>query len=647
MPDPTLSDPTLSDPTLSDPTLTAPAAVVGEGLLATAIEAAVGDTRDVLVVAADGWDTRRHPEVRQEARDRGVPWLPVRAELGRVVIGPVELPGAAGCVRCAESRRALARTHPAGHEAVLRRHGEALADRPSSWLTTLAADVVAALVAEEVTAWSRTRNALLYVDLNTLGVTTHRFLPDPLCPGCGGLPPDTAAPVVLASRPKPAPEVYRVRNVAAELDALTRTYVDGETGLIRSLSRGTEGGLVVAAARVGLRGGQVEGGYGRTRDYLSSELTAVLEAIERYGGGRPGGRRTTVRASYREIADQAVDPRTLGLHADDVYRQPGFRFRPFDPNTPYRWVWGHSFARQAPVLVPESYAYYRMHHADPAGPPFVYEISNGCALGSCLEEAILYGLLEVAERDAFLMTWYARMSVPRIDLGSARDRTVPLIAEAMSAGTGYRVMAFDTTLEQGVPCVWAMAVNPDDDGRPAVVCSAGSHLDPERAVENALSELGPILSDLVRRYPGQRDVAAAMAEDPAQVVVMSDHALLYGNPGAARRLDFLTGATATRRFDELPAGFRHDDLRADLEELVGRYLATGMDVVVVDQTAPEHRAGGFACVKVIVPGALPMTFGHAHRRTGLPRLSTVPHRLGHRAAPLRPGDVNPHPHPFP
>jgi ribosomal protein S12 methylthiotransferase accessory factor len=648
---------TETTPTETTPTEFTSTTVIGHGLLAESIDAAVdgapGGTGAVIVAAADGWDTRAYPEVRREARERGVPWLPVRAELGRVVVGPAELPGAPGCVRCAEFRRGLARRHPAGHDAVLRAHTDVLADRPSSWLTGLAADVVAALVAEEAARLAagepaRTRTAMLYVDLGTLGVEVHRFLPDPLCPDCGTPPADAPAPFEPVARPKPAPDVYRVRDVAAELDALVETYVDSESGLIRGIDRGSEGGLVVAAAHVGLRGGQVEGGYGRSRSYLTSRLTAVLEGIERYGGGRPGARRTAVRAAYTEVADHAVDPRTLGPHAEDVYRGPEFRFRPFDPATPYRWVWGYSFARRAPILVPEAYAYYRMHHADPASPPFAYEISNGCALGSCLEEAVLYGLLEVAERDAFLMTWYAGMSVPRIDLGSARDRTVPLIAEAMTAETGYRVMAFDTTVEQRVPCVWAMAVNPEDDGRPKVVCSAGSHLEPERAAENALSELGPILTDLIRRYPEQRDKAAAMAADSSAVTVMSDHALLYAAPEVFGRLDFLTGVTETRRFDAMSTGFGNQDLREDLRELVDRYLATGLDVVVVDQTTPEHEAGGFSCVKVVVPGTLPMTFGHANRRTdGLPRLLTVPHELGHRAGPLRPGDLNTDPHPFP
>ena len=85
-----------------------------------------------------------------------------------------------------------------------------------------------------------------------------------------------------------------------------------------------------------------------------------------------------------------------------------------------------------------------------------------------------------------------------------------------------------------------------------------------------------------------------------------------------------------------------------MTEVLRRLSSHGLDVVVVDQTTPEHRAGGLHCVKVIVPGTLPMTFGHANRRVhGLPRLFAVPALLGYRLQSLAPQDVNPHPHPFP
>ncbi|MBP2327942.1 thiazole/oxazole-forming peptide maturase SagD family component [Kibdelosporangium banguiense] len=133
-----------------------------------------------------------------------------------------------------------------------------------------------------------------------------------------------------------------------------------------------------------------------------------------------------------------------------------------------------------------------------------------------------------------------------------------------------------------------------------------------------------------------------MAADSTRVTVMSDHALLYAHPDTFSRLDFLTGSAKTRAFAaSAPSG--NPDLRADLTKLINRYLETGLDVIVVDQTTLEHRAGGFTCVKVLIPGTVPMTFGHANRRTAnLPRLHTVPPRLG-----SQPSGINPHPHPFP
>src|SRR5690606_28218089 len=152
--------------------------------------------------------------------------------------------------------------------------------------------------------------------------------------------------------------------------------------------------------------------------------------------------------------------------------------------------------------------------------------------------------------------------------------------------------------------------------------------------------------------PAEAQRAREMVEDPALVRTMQDHALLYADPAAAARLDFLLDSPATRAVAEIGrpdrGGFAVDDLRDNLLGAVSRFTEQGMDVVVVDQTTPEHRAGGFACVKVVVPGTLPMTFGHQYRRVdGLPRLYRVPHQLGYRRRPLTPDEVNPHPHPFP
>lgn len=280
-------------------------------------------------------------------------------------------------------------------------------------------------------------------------------------------------------------------------------------------------------------------------------------------------------------------------------------------------------------------------------------------LGSCLEEAILYGILEVAERDAFMLTWHARIPAAPIDLDIAGDREPAITAAAITQTTGYQVSLFDITAETGIPCVWAMATHPGlagggpppGPGDLALFCAAGSHLTPERAALSALVELGPQLADAVRRFPARSDDAAAYLGNPDGVRTIFDHAVAFGDPRAYERLSFLTQSRAQAlplaeagRERKWPASM---DLRDDLAEAVARFRSENMEVIVVNQTAPEHRAIGLHCVRVLIPGTLPLTYGHWRRRLGnLPRLLTVPHRLGHTKGPLSLADVNQLPHPF-
>jgi len=206
-----------------------------------------------LVLASDAWDTRAHTDAQTACAEAGIPWLPVFTRLGHAVIGPVTRPRVAGCATCADLRGTRARPQGAEVDAVWERNADAFVSRPSSWLTALGSHAVAALAVEEVrrlvdgSVPPRTDKAVLHLHLADITVTTHGLLPDPLCPACGSLPDDTAerAEITLWPRPKPAPDTYRLRSVAAERDELIRTYVDAETGLIRTVDVGDEAGVGV------------------------------------------------------------------------------------------------------------------------------------------------------------------------------------------------------------------------------------------------------------------------------------------------------------------------------------------------------------------------------------------------------------------
>jgi ribosomal protein S12 methylthiotransferase accessory factor len=72
----------------------------------------------------------------------------------------------------------------------------------------------------------------------------------------------------------------------------------------------------------------------------------------------------------------------------------------------------------------------------------------------------------------------------------------------------------------------------------------------------------------------------------------------------------------------------------------------GLDAIVVDVTLPEVLQAGLRVVRVIVPGLIPLTFGHRYAAKGGPRLYTVPVTLGYASRGLAEADLNPAPHPF-
>jgi ribosomal protein S12 methylthiotransferase accessory factor len=607
------------------------------GLLAEAI---AQRPPSMLVVACDGWDTGDWAA----AHDKGEPWVAVWTELERVVIGPLVQPGEHGCAWCVQKWRASAPQRDQWTAQL--REDERIAE-PSRWLSGFAADAVRELVHAGVA-----RNRCWYLDLRDLSLTRHTFLPDPLCPVCGDLPEDTAQRATLSPLPRPKPSLRATRTGELSESQLIELYVDAETGVVAPPTGLRDSLLPLAEAVLAEYTYRGEAGFGRGRDFLSCRTTAVAEALERLGGQWPWSKRTTVRGSYVELADDALDPRTLGLFPPERYADPNSVYQPFTEDAVVNWVWAYSFREARPVLVPETYAYYRTawQPGSAEDKPFTFEISNGCALGGNLEEAILHGILEIVERDAFLMTWYARLPLPEVDLAAAPDPRIKLVVERIQR-TGYRLRVFDMTLTEAIPAFWVLAQDTSpDDNRPRVICTSGSALDPVAAVLTALGELAPIIEQEVRRFPAEADRAREMTADPSLVRIMTDHSLASATPEALSRFDFLLTGDRTIGWDEIgraPWPW-HADLTDDLIEAIDRMLAGGMDVVVVNQTSTLHEAAGLHCVKVIAPGALSMTFGHHNRRTtGLRRVLEVPYRLGYAPEPLTEADLNPHPHPFP
>ncbi|MEN8655599.1 TOMM precursor leader peptide-binding protein [Streptomyces sp. 21So2-11] len=617
-------------------------------------------TPDGLVVASAG------PGLPYGLGDLGSSVVPVRFYGRHAVVGPFPGPGRDGgsgqaCGLCLERRWQAVRSIALREALELGGGTDAVAASP--YVTPFGGDAIAGLVAARVGGAGPRGgafSAVHLVDLQTLAVRHYPLVPDPECPRCGHPQEDTAEAAVLDFRPAPKhrPGTFRVRDIGA-YELPIEPYANPVCGSLGS-SVVQDVSSLSTSATIGcfsMRSGDYLretfwGGHADT--FAQSVRIGVLEGLERYAGMRARAKQAGVRESLdglRGRGERALDPRECGLYSEAFHRANP-RVTPFTPDREIPWVWGYSLLHNKPVLVPEVLTYY---HAPGLENRFVQESSNGCASGGCLEEAVYFGLMEVVERDAFLLTWYGQAALPELDPRTSTRPATRQMVERLEM-YGYEARFFDTRISFPIPVVTGVAVRPD--GGPGRMCfGAGAGLDAESALAGALCEIATDAVNLQGRTERDEKRLRAMAQDFAKVAALHDHPLSYGIPEMGDHAHFLIGEPGAPRPPKIPMAELYGngsvppvsgDLRDDLTRCVDAVTAKGFDVIVVDQTMPEQRALGLTTVSVIVPGLLPIDFGWTRQRAlEMPRLRTALREAGLRERDLVASDLNPAPHPFP
>jgi ribosomal protein S12 methylthiotransferase accessory factor len=538
-----------------------------------------------------------------------------------VYIGPLWHPQTRGCPRCLLSRIT---DSPAGPDQ--KKHEWAGDNVTPAAGGPAVSHVIATLVEARLEKYLSNGNdcggrEVVVYDTHSGEVSSHLLVADSLCPLCGPPVCGTLPSFTDDRQPlrKPHPLNLRIRTV----DYKTLSSHISPIGLFRRLRIDLQSPFGACAIELPESNGQPRSpALGRGISYDQSRAVAILEGLERHCGLHLGGRRRVTRAAYQDVADRAIYPPSFGMHPAESYAHDNFRFSPFYPDTVIDWVEAFSFARKAAVLVPERAAFWGPR-AD-GEKTFFQESSNGCALGNCIEEAALHGLRELVERDSFLLAWYRKLQLPELDLRNDPDLELQTVLRKSELFTNCTFRAFLSTMEHGMPSVWMVAIGHDPNG-PAVLAGAGAHPDPRQAVIGALYELAKRALAIKHYYSDQRADALRMLDDPYRVKRLEHHPIVNCLPEARQRFSFLLDRdTSPIPMDAVPGTScaKSHDLRDDLARAVCGMLTAGYDVLVVDQTMPELADAGLACVKVISPGLLPITFGHVYRRTeNLPRLT--------------------------
>jgi ribosomal protein S12 methylthiotransferase accessory factor len=284
-------------------------------------------------------------------------------------------------------------------------------------------------------------------------------------------------------------------------------------------------------------------------------------------------------ASERELAG--------ALPLADVARLPRAVGSRYSPDLRILWVEARALG-DGPRWLPYACVHTDFTVEPKPGDGCFSESSNGLASGNHPDEALLHGLCEVIERDA-AVRWHLRdgaaQASTRIDPATVRDEANAALL-ARCARAGLLVGLWELTSDAGVPAFLCQVTTRAEEPLRPLPPSAGMGCHPARevALSRAITEAAQ--SRLVMVSGSRDDVFRADYERTLDRDAAAAHRALLARPGGR---PFGNGPD--------PAG---DDLRADLDAVVGRLRAIGCEeVLAVDLSRPEL---GVPVVRAVVPG---------------------------------------------
>ena len=610
---------------------------------------AAGDPK-LRVIVCDDYLEARHADVNRRQLEASAPWTLVRPRGMEALFGPVfRADGRGPCWECLACRM---RGHQEVHGFLRNLAGEDAAFKPfaaeppvlEALYGLIGAEIVKWLVLDEA---APVHEHAIAMNVATFESSHHPVVRRPQCLACGdeALHRPDRAPVPLHL--KASPKVHRnsggARTVAPEVTlAKYRHLVSPVSGVVTWLRRTTDEAdswlhVHWAGSNPGLRSRSLSSlrrslrsksaGKGSTRE--QSRVSALCEALERHSGALSGDE-IRIRRRFVELeqGEEAIHPNDAQLFSDhqlDNAKSINAKGHPYnvvpprlDPGAEIDWTPVWSLTQRRHRYLPTSMLYSMP--AEERGPADLVADSNGCAAGNTLEEAILQGFYELAERDAFAIWWYNRLRVPAVDLASFEDGY--LASAAHHYGRYERdLWMLDVTSDIGIPAFVALSRRPDAESED-IIYGAGAHADSRIAALRAICELNQCLTWL----PDPAKAAGRPTiDDPL--------ALWWWKTARLADCSWLAPAEGEplRKASRYPVT-ESTDTREDVENCRALVEARGMEFLVLDQTRPDI---GMPVARVIVPG-----MRHFWARFAPGRLYDVPVRMGRLEHPLAEAGLN-------
>lgn len=630
------------------------------------------DKYDLIIAAQDYSNISLFETINKVSLDQKKPWLRVSFDDNIGYLGPLVVPGNTSCYNCCEFRLIANSPH---YEYYLWRYREYIPKLPFS-TSEIFADLLSAMCADEVMRYltnyqkPHTIDNLIVLNIHQMALSKHKVIPYPNCLCCSSYPAEKQARQKLFLKKNVGTGGVPQTKTSTAFDSTLsenqllqklRKLQDEKTGIVLRSEKLFDNNILgikfhhfyyttcSRPLRIALN--KQNNSTSTTTNFLSSnnliepspsgsgltpaeaEVSALMESVERYSSMLADQSRLSW-SRYNDVKHRAINPVELVLYPDEQYDRQNFRCSRFSPHYKIPWVQGWDLFSGRPVLVPADFVYYPPFRQD----PLVLESSNGAAAHTDLVQAILNGLFEVIERDAFLIMWLNRLPMPILDIKDLPfgfNESLKLINEF-----GMEVKLVDLTNDSNIPVVGAVCYNRTADKYPGLVVGTGAHIEPEIAIKKALFEMEFGLINALED-PEKRKIIP-----PDKISASYEHPFVYLNPKMRKHWDFMISSQQKSVFPRLVRKLSKNNYLGLLMQIVRLLHSMNHRPIYVDITPPDISSLGLCSVKVFVTGFQPLYF-RDNARLSLERLLTVPRYLGYSRRIEMASELNHAPHPLP
>ncbi|WP_366597662.1 YcaO-like family protein [Bacillus velezensis] len=384
---------------------------------------------------------------------------------------------------------------------------------------------------------------------------------------------------------------------------------------------------------------------GGSDNAAAARLAAIGETVERYSAAYlPFDSDVVCFGSQKELEKE--NKRFIGykdweLYAPTQFKDPIFPHEVWDENTKLWWRKGTYAKTNEEVWTLGQLIHIANHTEWPGDTNIGHATSNGLACGITFVEAAISGLFETVERDAFMLTWYNKLSLPQIDVNSSPR--LKRFYERYIKPTSLRLHLVDMTVFSGIPSVLAVVRNPHTNLAPFAIGAASSY-SIEKACEKAAIE-GMYTRTWVKTEQRLGN-ALVNADFNRDINSFEDHIKLYAGTDIVKEADFLTSNSTLVDVNQFES---FDDSSPDAlwNNLNNHLYEKGFKVATFDLTSPDIKDAGAHVVKSIIPGFKPIDVLYRGRMLGGERILRHSYDLGLVPEPFTIETLNPVPHPFP